>query len=179
MDITKSKIVQYKIRFSNNTHWANIALDIAENKKSGRISISSDFGSWSNYWTGSGNCFLDFLCQMKNDMYYFAGKINEDRYIDINETLSSWKGIILQNRRTERIDANRAKKLIDEIKVLESEATYSTFQLLINKSYELMNFFDGIPETHTTVSPNFKKFWEIIYVPFCDFLQQEKLLNAA
>lgn len=80
--INKNTVEQYKIRHSSGSCWADIVLDSGDG--CGRIQIASDFGDWQYYWGSCGCSFKKFLTEI--DMGYFAGKVGESDWFDIDAT---------------------------------------------------------------------------------------------
>jgi hypothetical protein len=95
--VTKHSIDAYNLQLP---HGYQCQILIEEGEKSGRITIVSEFGTWSNYWGSCNMPFLDFLTGL--DIQYFATKVGERK---------------------------------------------------------------------SKVSPNFKRFWEIAWTPFVEYLK--------
>ena len=173
MKISKSTIQVYYLR-GEYGYWADISLDIGEN--SGRCSIASDWGSWSNYWGACGSSFKDFLTHL--DIHYFAGKVGESHWLDVDATILEWKREVLEYRRRDEITAEFARDIYDEIKELED----CDSALLVAESYHkdaLMKFNDYCPSTVTGVSPRFRNFWDKAWNPFVEELKLEALQEVA
>ncbi len=170
MQISKQQVTQYQIRFPDRSSWADITIE--PNGTQGRIAIISDYGSWNYYWGACGVPFVQFLLDLKKDPHYFANKVGEANYTDVEKTIVAMKQQILSARRDESITAEVAREMYLEL----TDAIHDdAFQLIdrVYNDYELSKFFfDGVP-TVTDISPSFRQFFERIYTPFCDHLQQE------
>lgn len=169
MKITKSNIEVYYLRAETGGNWADISLDPSGG--GGRISISSDWGNWANYWGACGESFKKFLCNV--NMEYFAGKVGEDRAIYFDKTISAWKQEVLEYRRIEELGAIEARQIYDEIKEIERNSTESSIEYDLQKTDYLLEFFNYSPDLSKGVSHRFKRFWELAYVPFVEQLKLE------
>lgn len=168
-EITKTQVQCYKIRYPNGSYWADITLDIGD--YSGRISISSDYGNWANYWGSCGKDFKDFLCKIGID--YFAGKIGEDRFFDLEATLQMYKRNIIHLRKMENISFNEAREMFDQIIELNEASCQQEFINMMFDRKSLIDLYDGCPDTVSTISPMFKRFWEKPWKDFIECLKQE------
>lgn len=169
--IEKSKVECYKIRHpKTGMYWADITLDVMD--KQGRISISSDFGNYANFWgaCGSGG-FKDFLTKI--DQWYAGDKFRADQWFDLDATIEGYKRQVLFSRHEGHIKAERARDIFNEIKELEGCSGESEFVGQMWNSNELMRFYDGCPEMTRTITPRFRKFWETVWPVFIDQLKQE------
>ena len=169
--IEKSKVECYKIRHpQTGMYWADITLDVMGSK--GRISISSDFGNYANFWgaCGSGG-FKKFLTEI--DRYYAADKFGADKWFDLDHTLKYYKEQVLFCRREGHIKAEKARDIFDEIKEMEGCSSESEFVSQMWNSTELMRFFNGCPEMSRNITPQFRKFWKTVWPVFIDQLKQE------
>jgi hypothetical protein len=70
--VSKSQVDAYNLQLP---HGYQCQILIEEGDKSGRITIVSEFGTWSMYWGSCGGSFLTFLAGL--DMEYFATKVGE------------------------------------------------------------------------------------------------------
>ena len=119
--ITKSNIELYKFRKENGDEWADITID--ENGTTGRISIASNWGSWQNYWDFCGRSFKEFLTKLncEYDCEYVANKFGVGRCFDLEKTINFYKNNIIEARRIDRIDENKARTLFDSIKSIHDD----------------------------------------------------------
>lgn len=170
MEITKSTVEVYKIRNAKNSAWADITIDGHE--KSGRLSISSDYGDWAYYWSHCGSSFKDFLCNL--DIGYVSGKFGTDRYFNFDATIKSWKRQVIDERRAEYLKPSEARELFDEIKEIEEESPGKEGLMhMVWNSTHLSSFSD--PHIETRIKPTFKIFWNEIWIPFTEELKKESL----
>jgi len=168
-NITKTQAELYKIRFENSFKWADITID--HNGNTGRISISSDYGNWANYWGAAGTSFKKFLIGL--DMYYFAGKINASKWFDSEKTCKNYKRLILEGRKREDFTKQEARDMYDEIKELEYCDNAPEFGHVMLQSSILHKLFDGSPDLSTDVDPQFRMFWKEIWPFFVLHLKKE------
>lgn len=172
--LTKSTVECYKLRDkTSGMYWADITIDAKET--TGRIQIASDFGSWQNYWGACGCSFKEFLTKL--DMEYFAGKVGESHWFDFDKTILQYKGYVLHERRNDLIESCEARKMFDEIKSLDEGGRDGFTQIMYNDCPTLMRQFDYCPDTHTSVSPQFRKFWETAWKAFVIELKAELAVN--
>lgn len=169
--IEKSNVECYKIRHpKTGMYWADITIDSMGSK--GRISISSDYGNYANFWGACGKGgFKNFLTEI--NMHYAADKFGADRWFDIDSTIEGYKKRVLEYRRDETIESEKAREIFDEIKELESCSGEGEFVGQMWNSPNLMRFFDFCPEMERNVTPQFRKFWETIWPVFIDQLNKE------
>lgn len=77
-EISKPKVEHYKLRLPETSmYWANIFLEDVGH--GGRITITSDYGIWSNFWDGIGSkTFKEFLIYLTslNDLDYVSSKFD-------------------------------------------------------------------------------------------------------
>lgn len=169
MTINKTSVELYKIRHTSGMYWADITVDAGE--KSGRIQIASDFGDWQNYWSGCGMPFKEFLAGL--DIHYAADKFDADRFFDQQETIASFKRSISETRSLEGLTAEEAEKLYDYCTELEHCSHEQEFIAEMWHMDELMRFFDNGPSICRTISPGFKRFWDMVWPVFIEQLKQE------
>ena len=162
--ITKSQVENIKLKFQNGM-FANITLDYLGSQ--GRISIASDFGTWSNYWGACGEDFKKFLIGL--DMYYFAGKVNEDRFFDHENTIKYLKQSIKENANNKY----HKKEMLDQLAELKECEDEQSFVQKMYECDDIMNLEDGCPDMIRTISPSFKNFWERIWSVFVLELKRE------
>lgn len=169
--IEKTTVECYKIRHpQTGMYWADITIDSMGSK--GRISISSDFGNYANFWGACGKGgFKNFLTEINID--YAADKFGADRWFDLDSTLNGYKRDVMQNRREENIDAERAREIWDEIKELECCSSEGEFTGQMWNSPKLMKFYDHCPDIDRSITPQFRKFWETVWPVFINQIKSE------
>lgn len=170
MNIQVSTIKVYKLRDIGDCGWADIAIDPSEN--GGRISIASDWGSWQKYWGSCGSDFEKFLIGLRNNMDYVAGKMQADNFFDFEGTINALKSRVLEYRRRDEIEKNKARLIYNEIKSIEDEG-YPSRNSFLEDYYQTENLSRWHYEVETvdTVSPQFRNFWNKAFLPFLDYLQ--------
>ena len=167
MKITKSKAEIYRISGLQYGGWADITID--EGDKSGRLSISSDWGNWAYGWHSYGRSFKEFLCGL--DIHYTAKKMGQANYFDFDATIKAWKREVIEAREGWAIDAKEARELYDQIKVMEFDGTsLEEVKGTLWREEKLLDFFHSMPTIITDIEPAFKNFWERICYPCWDFL---------
>lgn len=165
--VTKTSSELYKFRHPSGAYWADITLDAGE--KSGRISIASDFGTWSNYWGSCGNSFKRFLTEL--DIHYAAGKFGSSHWFDHEGTIRLFRQAVADLGP----DQDNIFELKEEISSLLDYSHRESFVCAIMECDNLMRLFDGQPDLETSIEPGFKKFWETIWPIFTDLLKAEEL----
>jgi len=173
--IEKTTVECYKIRHESGMYWADITIDVTGDR-SGRISISSDYGNYANYWGACGGGLKKFLTEINRG--YAADKFGADKWFDLDETLKKYKEHVLFSRREQHIKAERARDIFNEIKELEGCSGESEFVSQMWNSIELMRFFDGCPEMERTTTPQFRKFWDTVWPIFINAIKQEIYTDA-
>lgn len=166
--ITKTQVECYKIRNASGIYWADIVLDSGDDK--GRISISSDFGTWSYFWGACGN-FKKFLIKINKE--YLADKFNEDRHFDLIGTIKEYKNQIIDYRRNEGLDGETARKMWDELDLMHGMGSKHEFIDGMYQSENLCKLFDTGPDYIECISPRFQKFWDQIWPCFINELNKE------
>ncbi|MEG0797064.1 MAG: hypothetical protein RR397_11270 [Odoribacter sp.] len=170
--ITKSTVEQYKIRHTSRMYWADIVLD--SGNECGRLQIASDYGSWQNYWSSCGCSFKKFL--PKIDMQYFAEKVGENDWFDIDATRARIYQDIKCARKDREIGAKEGKEICEEVKrVFSSVGCRMDYEHFIFDSKIIWNFYQepcSIP-LETDVSPQFKRFYNEAWQCFIEQLKQE------
>lgn len=155
--ITKSTVEQYKIRHTSGMYWADIVLDFGDGY--GRVQIASDYGSWQNYWGACGS-FKEFLTGI--DMYYFANKVGEANWFDIDATRAKMYRDIKDARKCGEISAEKASDICTEVEdVFENSDSKSSYEYFVFNSKIIWDFYQepsAIP-LETSVSPQFKRFY--------------------
>lgn len=187
MEITKTAIECYKLRSKTSTIWADITIDNLEN--TGRIQIASDFGNWCYYWGSCGESFKKFLTQL--DIGYLSNKFGENRWFDIEETISLLKRYI--NEELPEIDqiydmedavekANYEKKKQDreeqlkdfdnDFKHLSNASSEQEFVSIWWECNKITKFIER-PDLMHRISPLFERFWNEIWLEFVKELEKE------
>ena len=170
--ITKSTVEQYKIRHESGMYYADIVLD--HNGEKGRIQIASDYGSWQNYWGSCGCSFKEFLTRI--DMWYFAGKVGENNWLDFEATKNKMYQDIKEARMCRQIDAEEAKEICMEAKhVFDSANSKSAYEHLIYNSEKIWKLYQdpsSIP-VETGISPQFKRFFNEAWAAFIEEIKKE------
>ncbi|MGL5681686.1 MAG: hypothetical protein ACRDDZ_01360 [Marinifilaceae bacterium] len=110
---TKSVATIYKIRpTDNHGGWADISLDDQGDGR-GRLTISSDYGSWAYYWGSMGGGFKKFLITC-DECYLFRCLSN--KYIfDEHATKKALYQDIKEARKNRDITADEAKEICDDL----------------------------------------------------------------
>lgn len=166
MEITKSNSEVYKIKSSET--WANITIESLGKK--GYISIQSDYGNWSNYWGSCGDSFKKFLTSLNID--YFAGKVGEDNFIDVEGSLKNMYHTISKAYLDNEIESDVLEDIKKEISILEG-CRSENFDSELWHCENIVDFFDSDPPYIKCVSPRFNSFWEKVWMPFCEYLKSE------
>lgn len=170
--IKKSTVECYKIRHIKNFYWADITVDAS--KGNGRIQIASDFGDYQHYWGACGDSFKEFLCKIGID--YAAAKFGADRWFDSDLTIKHYKQQVIELRRFDNFDADKAREVFNEIKRLEDSSSESEFCMILQDQENLMRFHDHCPDLVRTISPQFKNFWKEIWPVFLQELKKEMVV---
>jgi hypothetical protein len=123
-EIEKSTASVYKLRkFACGYGWADIT--IRQWKGGGSISVQSDWGSYNNIWTASGERdFRQFLCCL--DYGYFMTKCHpsfgyED---DWEATAKELLKRVLQDRRDGDLTVEKAREIYDAIQSVDHDAGF-------------------------------------------------------
>lgn len=161
----KTTVELYKIRGGNGSY-ADITIDAKDN--TGRISISSDFGTWSYFWGACGEEFKPFLTGL--DIDYAAGKFGENKWFDYEATMSGLKRRIGDYGKTDLCDG-----LFSELNFLKGREEVGDFMATIRQCREIMELEDNMPDMVLTISPGFRKFWETLWKHFTFELRKELL----
>jgi hypothetical protein len=152
--VTKKSIELYSFRHPSGMFWADITIDAGE--KTGRISIASDFGNYSNYWGSAGCNFKQFLGQISMD--YAADKFDADRWFHHQATIDLYR---LYAKEVE--DKTTRDLIFREIKNLENYNQKEPFLVELMNSNNLVRLFDGCPEIEYTIKPQFKRLWNEVW----------------
>lgn len=169
--IKKTQVECYKIRQETTiASWADITID-SPGIGSGRIMIASDYGDWQNYWGAVGGSFKEFLTRI--DKHYVAGKFGANRWFDQKATVKFMKKQIIDYRRDNDIDCEKARDMWNDLKELEEYDDPQVFSIRAFDSEHLSYLFDCGPELFYDCTPGFNAFWEIVWPVFIDQLKQE------
>jgi hypothetical protein len=172
--IKKSSIEVYYIRpKGHHCGWADISID--EGEKSGRVSISSDYGNWAYYWGACGSGFKQFLIAL--DIHYAAGKFGSGSYFDHEATMKKIRTDILNARREDFLTKDKAREMWDSLTDLEDCNSKETFVTLCWYS-PIMELYDTGPNIISTIEPGFRRFWETTWKSFISELKNEILVLA-
>lgn len=166
--IEKTTVECYKIRHTRG--YADITVDSLGTK--GRISISSDWGNYSYFWGACGSSFKEFLIDL--NLEYTADKFNADRWVNLESTIKFYKERVLESKNDSFISKGDAKEILFEVNSLKECSNRDEFLIAVNDCKKLMRFFDFSPEFIYGITPQFKKFWEIIWPIFIKELRKEK-----
>ncbi len=171
--VTKTTCELYKLRGLPHLGWADIAIDAAA--EHGRISVSSDWGNFANFWSHCGGPFKDFLASL--DISYFAGKVGMDKWFDHEKTLKHLRRDILLGRRGEQgepLSKDKARKLWDDIEYLEDEGNEQAFGMRLYENDDLYRRYDGCDfPIYTSIDPRFRAFWKDCWPVFLEYLKNE------
>ena len=175
--VAKSTVELYKIRHTSGCYWADITIDA--NGRTGRISIASDYGSWSNYWGACGKGFKSFLASINEG--YVAEKFGAEPRIDVEASAKSWRNRILESRREEHITDEEARDAWDEIEGLamyghsqvEAELLQSNHLIEFLREWADYDWFEYEP------CPRFARFWKEIWpVLLAEFARETESITA-
>ena len=170
--ITKSTVECYKIRHESGMYWADITIDAKDH--TGRIQIASDYGDWQYHWGACGETFKHFLAHLNID--YVAGKFGENDHFDEEKTIAMYRQYVKDNRKDKSLTAAEARSLMDDIKYLQSSGANKLndfLHVLHNECHALVHQFDHQPDTVTTISPQFRMFWDNVWKFFITELKKE------
>ncbi len=172
----KTTVECYKFRHESGMYWADITIDVTGDR-SGRISIASDYGNYSNFWGACSSGFKQFLVDL--NFQYAADKFGADRWFDLDLTLKGYKTRLLKNRIDETYTAEQASEIWDEIKELEDCSSITEFEVRMWNQSKLMKMFDHCPDIDYGIKPQFKSFWNTIWPIFIKEIKSELLINDA
>jgi hypothetical protein len=173
--IEKTTVECYKIRHESGMYWADITIDVTSDR-SGRISISSDYGNYANYWGACGRGFKQFLIDL--NLEYTADKFGADRWFDLESTLKTYKNRVLEIRKEERMGADVAREIWTQIQELEDCSNISEFEARMWDKSKLMWMYDHCPDINYDITPQFKKFWKTVWPIFIDAIMAEIIVDA-
>lgn len=163
--VTKTTVELYRFRHPSGMYWADITIDSGE--KSGRISIASDFGTYSNYWSHAGQAFKEFLGEIAID--YAADKFGADRWFDHAETLLRFSEYANESSKEDLRDL-----IMEEIRNLQEHTQKESFIVELMHSPGLMRLFDGCPELEYSITPQFKRLWKEVWPELIKAFKAEK-----
>lgn len=174
--VSKTNVECYKLRHESGLYWADITID--DEGESGRIQVASDFGDFQHYWRECGKPFKEFLIKIGID--YAASKFRQDDWFDYDGTINRYKSSIIVARMQEHLDYKEARKMYDEIKEIENECSHFEDQFIaaICEKKTLMSYFDHCPELSRDISPQFKRFWKMVWPVFIEELKKELTLTT-
>jgi hypothetical protein len=171
-NVTKSTIELYKIRHASGCYWADITIDA--NGRTGRISIASDYGNWSNYWGACGSDFKTFLAEIGYD--YAASKFDVSEWVDVAGTIQLWKELVCGRRRDDTIVAEEARAIWRDIESMASETRHDLLSAFDNTSFLSRFIYKacGMPEFAYEPDPRFKSFWKQVWPVLLAELARER-----
>lgn len=144
-----------RITARNKYTWARVDLD----GKTGLVSITSDYGNWSHYWTAIGDLSLTAFCA-KINRDYVAGKMmgSSRSVIDIDKTKHAIRKRILELRREGSFCATTARTEWHASDFI-NEGEYQTFlhHTEICEAWEYRCSMEN---------PTWTNFWDRLWVPF-------------
>lgn len=168
--VIKSSIDVYKFRHPSGMYWADIAIDAAG--ETGRISIASDFGDWSNYWGSCGMPFKDFLCMI--DKWYAANKFGANTWFDQEKTIAGLKEEVDRQLSNEEITPDMAEEIRDELEVLSDFNSKDAFAVQCFNTEHLHQLWDCGPDLITDIEPSFNHFWDKVWPVMIQTFKEEK-----
>lgn len=190
MNISKGKIDIYKLRDSKgNFPWADIAIDSGFTESSHgaqnwfRISISSDYGDWTYFWSHPGACWRRFLAKI--NMGYAAGKFGCDRWFDLDGTVKWMQRDIAERRKQGDCSNKAARKAWESVTSASNDCCDDSrvFQELLAHSDDWIDIWGGdwidATSIRTDVDPCFRKFWDTTWQEFTRHILSELDQRAA
>jgi hypothetical protein len=116
--VTKSTTERYSIRLKDGWTWAII--NISED---GDFNVISDYGNYSYAWRSFGDNFKKFLVDIcgrckESPMSYLYDKLHnheQSKNVDIDATISNWKGHLFEKRRNRDITEEQARVEYDQL----------------------------------------------------------------
>ena len=184
MNINKKKIDLYELRDPKGDFcWADIAIDSGFSESGDRlrnwfrISISSDYGNWTYFWSHPGSNWRKFLCKVSVD--YVAGKFGCDRWFNMDKTIE-WKKQEIIEYRKDRCCTKEAAREAWDVVVEASDECYNdsrTLQeyLAHNSNWTDLwggDYWDAL-DVCTEIDPGFRQFWDTTWQGFIGQLQLE------
>lgn len=157
-----------------NGEHANIFVSCTQHRESvfgGSIVIASSYGNWSYVWSNTGNTpFKNFLCGVRKD--YLSEKLmGTDAYvIDWEVTNKKTAAFIREN-----LVVARKALLVNILAELERTTNEPSAELIEDFGWVGIEEFPDLLCDHETkkLNPTFSYFWDELWVPFVEHLQQE------
>ena len=171
-EFTVEKDIAEVFKLRVGYEWANITIRHNDPKGFGEIGIISSYGSWGNSWGAAGENFKDFLCRI--DIHYFAGKIGTSKWFDIDKTIGMYKTLIRENREIGQITTEQESDALESLEYLNDCATAQEFCAMVFADDSLSCLYDGSPDYCTDIEPQFRHFWDTLWVPFRKYLSENK-----
>lgn len=167
--------------------WAFISV-ISLSPGKGILNIVSDYGNYSYNWGCTGYDLLeDFLIKISHD--YLMDKLTYEKrdyvkYLNFEKTIKEMKRRVIESRKHGEIDKVQAREAWDTIILHIEDDIYTNnpneFLYHINDNILSDNaFWDVFGEmafldVYTEYHPQLKMFVEKIWVPFIDYLKEER-----
>lgn len=166
--IEKSQCERYSIRLPKMEGWSEIMLI----ESTGLVSIASDYGSWSYFWSHHGcKSLKHFLLQI--DKHYAWEKFtNAKRTYDHYKTVQDLKEVITQRH----IDGLISKDKADNLLFCADSADSAEDLVRDNDLCEELGFVAAY--LHYEMDAQFSMFYDRLWTPFKDFLKTEISKNA-
>lgn len=165
---SKTQVECYKFRAEGAPYWADVTIDTTPGAKHGRISIASDFGSWSYYWGACGESFKKFLAGL--DKWYVAKNFGADKFFDVKATIAAYRSQIT----TCVFEREEVTATELEVNDLMETPHLQEFVEQVRKSPRIMAMYDGMPDTCYRLDPGFENFWEHIWPLLLDAFKEEE-----
>lgn len=169
---TESTTYQLRHKDGNGMYWADITL--SEYDKAGRIQVASDFGDWQYYWGACGKPFKEFLLEIGKD--YVAGKWGADRHFNLAKTIQVLKEWIEEDTKCGYISSGKSAALLNEIALIEEEGPITEMQLHLfadDNCPALLECDAGLIEVTYDYTPQFNRFWSMVWTDFTSILKTE------
>jgi hypothetical protein len=172
--VTKSSVEIYRLRHPSGMYWADITIDAQG--ETGRISIASDFGNWSNYWGSCGMPFKDFLSKI--DIGYASNKFGASDFFDLDQTIKLLNDEVARQLSEGDITPDMAVTMEEEISELTDFNSKDAFAVQCYNQDNLHKLWDCGPDLITTVDPGFKHFWDKVWTELLNTFKEEwEVLN--
>jgi hypothetical protein len=170
--VTKSNAELYRVRHNTCEGWGDIILICG--KESVSVMITSDYGSFSHYWSHCGEepksflCSTDFDYTMKKLSNYNHYVKNPDGYPD------EIKQSIIDARKYQNLTKEEAREAWDDMLNTEHSEGDLFYKELIDHSLfeKVFGDYDGLPSSEKE-SPRCRDLWEQVWKPFISQLKQE------
>jgi hypothetical protein len=156
--VAKSSVELYKIRHASGCYWADITIDASGH--TGRISIASDWGNWSNYWGACGSDFKTFLASLNHD--YVASKFGAEQWVDVEKSLGEFKKMVSSYEQHGHLSKEEALLIRSEIKDLRGEPSLAISQAIEHTEYLSRFLYANAGEADYIYkdNPHFRAFWD-------------------